>query len=292
MRVCVCGCVPWGVVRLTPRDLWACSYGGTPSVVADLVRRVRARYSGHINPDNEANMATLYSTLLHYLASLRGGSVEEAERTVSIVRVAACSSQYSCGVKVELMVLSVQGNVLLQPLHEMMHKHTAARAQAWSNAITSINDRVAKALAGRSSNPWLTLGEITLLRIATHLFPATDYRHPVLTPASLVLGRCLSQCPLATPGDVAAGLATAALLIEFTNEAGRVAPEGMCVRALMPGTDAMILTIRVPPLCSHVSAAGRAVRCGRAEASEEGGGVGVCPGAVEFSRTSAPAVAA
>ena len=61
-------------------------YGGTPYTVADMVRRVRTRYSGHVSPENEPNIATLYKTLLGYLCTLKGGSKAAATRTVAIVR--------------------------------------------------------------------------------------------------------------------------------------------------------------------------------------------------------------
>jgi len=117
--------------------------------------------------------------------------------------------------------------MLLPSLYEMSQKNTAARAAAWKAVLSSIHHRVSKRLAvGSQRSPWLTLGDVLLLRMATHVYPPTDYRHPVLTPATLLLGRVIMQCPLRSAADVAAGLACCAALIEMTTEAGRVSPEG------------------------------------------------------------------
>lgn len=79
---------------------------------------------------------------------------------------------------------------------------------------------------GRLHGAWLTAGETIQLRVLLHLFPATDYRHPVVTPATIALGHTASQCLLRDATDLSHGLVTCGLLLDATAGAERVAPEG------------------------------------------------------------------
>lgn len=74
---------------------------------------------------------------------------------------------------------------------------------------------------------WPSVGTILLLRLAGHLFPATDRRHSVMTPVVLFLGQLLSQTPVQSIFDLVVGTTCAGLLIEYTKEAHRVAPEAV-----------------------------------------------------------------
>lgn len=83
----------------------------------------------------------------------------------------------------------------------------------------------AGAPAVRGSAAWLRLGELLQLRLARRAFPATDFRHAVLTPASLLLGQCLTNAPLSSETDVARGLLHAALALDLSSPGRRFAPD-------------------------------------------------------------------
>ena len=52
-------------------------------------------------------------------------------------------------------------------------------------------------------------GDLALLRLVPALFSSSDFRHPVATPAMLLLGQILQQCRVRSPRDAAAGLLAA-----------------------------------------------------------------------------------
>jgi Nop14-like family len=43
----------------------------------------------------------------------------------------------------------------------------------------------------------------------------SDFRHAVVGPASLFLCQCLSQCPVSSPSDVASGILSCFILLDF-----------------------------------------------------------------------------
>lgn len=72
---------------------------------------------------------------------------------------------------------------------------------------------------------------LLLMRALPHIFPSTDKRHAVVTPALLLLGQILAQTPIKTRHDVVMGLFCAGLMLEYTKGAKRLAPEAMAFLA-------------------------------------------------------------
>lgn len=72
---------------------------------------------------------------------------------------------------------------------------------------------------------WPSTGTLLLLRALPHIFPSTDKRHAVVTPALLLLGQILAQTPIKTRHDVVMGLFCAGLMLEYTKGAKRLPPE-------------------------------------------------------------------
>ncbi|KAL7536701.1 hypothetical protein ACHAXR_007349 [Thalassiosira sp. AJA248-18] len=72
---------------------------------------------------------------------------------------------------------------------------------------------------------WPSTGMLLLMRALPHIFPSTDKRHAVVTPALLLLGQVLAQTPIKTRYDVVMGLFCAGLMLEYTKGAKRVPPE-------------------------------------------------------------------
>ena len=59
--------------------------------------------------------------------------------------------------------------------------------------------------AGAPASAWPPPRALLLRKLWATVFPASDRRHAVLTPAALLLGACLALCPLARAADVARG---------------------------------------------------------------------------------------
>jgi nucleolar protein 14 len=103
---------------------------------------------------------------------------------------------------------------------------------------------------------WPSPGERVLLKVLGDIFPDTDLRHPVTTPAALYVGQCLSQCPVKCVDDLAAGVFLCALLLRWALPAQRMAHESVSfltgLMALFGDyTDEMHVT--TPSLCSSAA---------------------------------------
>jgi nucleolar protein 14 len=66
---------------------------------------------------------------------------------------------------------------------------------------------------------WPSTGMLFLMRALPHIFPSTDRRHAVVTPALLLLGQILAQTPIKSRYDVVMGLFCSGLMIEYTKDA-------------------------------------------------------------------------
>ena len=114
-----------------------------------------------------------------------------------------------------------------------LYAATVARAR-----LQRLLDRLTAALRGTPRNPenpaggsaWPGARGLLLLKLWATLFPASDRRHAVLTPAALIVGACLAMCPLACASDVAQGAGLACMTVLLTNGVRAV---GVC-HALRP----------------------------------------------------------
>lgn len=134
----------------------------------------------------------------------------------------------------------------------MQHLHDAGTADAKENVCWGILDRFVQSLFDiaqwcpdeaaqcvrhvleekqkefRSSRKKFP-GVETLLffKLISLLFPTSDFRHPVVTPALVFMGQILSSCRLESRQDVARGLLLVSLFLEFTVLSKRFSPESV-----------------------------------------------------------------
>ena len=74
---------------------------------------------------------------------------------------------------------------------------------------------------------WPAPREVFLFRLAMAVFPVTDFKHPVLTPAMILIGQYLSQCPVRGPRDAIAGVLLSGLALSAVKPSGRIFPEAV-----------------------------------------------------------------
>jgi len=70
-----------------------------------------------------------------------------------------------------------------------------------------------------------SFGDLMKFKIVSTLFPTSDMRHKVVTPAYLLLGSMLSQCTVANANDVISGLFVVSMCIDYATAAERYLPE-------------------------------------------------------------------
>uniref|UniRef100_A0A673WFH3 NOP14 nucleolar protein homolog (yeast) n=1 Tax=Salmo trutta TaxID=8032 RepID=A0A673WFH3_SALTR len=76
---------------------------------------------------------------------------------------------------------------------------------------------------GRAAFPQLDM--LIYLKITALLFPTSDFRHPVTTPALLYISQALTKCPVMSLEDVTSGLVLCCLAVEYVSFSKRFCPE-------------------------------------------------------------------
>ncbi|XP_016014730.2 nucleolar protein 14 [Rousettus aegyptiacus] len=76
---------------------------------------------------------------------------------------------------------------------------------------------------GRARFPGLDV--LIYLKIAGMLFPTSDFRHPVVTPALVCLSQLLTKCPVLSLQDAVKGLFVCCVFLDYVSLSGRLVPE-------------------------------------------------------------------
>lgn len=82
-----------------------------------------------------------------------------------------------------------------------------------------------EALEGKGHAPFSKLDMVLYLKVTSQLFPTSDFRHPVTTPALLYISQALTKCPVRSLQDVTVGLVLCCLVVEYISFSKRFLPE-------------------------------------------------------------------
>ena len=74
---------------------------------------------------------------------------------------------------------------------------------------------------------WPGLPELVFLRILGALWPTSDMRHVVVSPARLLMGSYLGLCKIRSIADAASGLFLCTLFLQYENRSKRLVPEAI-----------------------------------------------------------------
>lgn len=126
---------------------------------------------------------------------------------------------------------------LTKILYAMAQDSPSSAGAVWSRRLGILHNAHAKRLRDAElvriegeegdgmDTAWPSWGTFLLLRALGHIFPVTDQRHHVVSPAVLLLGQVVSQTPVCSSYDLAMGVMFSGLLLEYTKEAKRFVPE-------------------------------------------------------------------
>ena len=100
---------------------------------------------------------------------------------------------------------------------------------------------------------WPGLPELVFLRILGVLWPTSDMRHIVVSPARLLMGSYLGLCKIRSFVDAASGLFLCTLFLQYENRSKRLVPEAInflidVIRCLSPRKGDSIGSVRCTPL--------------------------------------------
>ncbi|MBA0727056.1 hypothetical protein Golax_002838, partial [Gossypium laxum] len=176
-----------------------------------IINRIRASNAIKLAAENRKKMQVFYGVLLQYFAVLANKKP----------------------LNFELL------NLLVKPIMEMSMEIPFFSAICARERILRTRVQFCEALKNHENGCWPTLKTLFLLRLWSMIFPCSDYRHVVTTPALLLMCEYLMRCPIMSGRDVAIGSFLCSMILMFTKQSRKFCPEAvMFLRTLlMAATD-------------------------------------------------------
>ncbi|GMJ08148.1 hypothetical protein like AT1G69070 [Hibiscus trionum] len=155
-----------------------------------IINRIRASNAIKLAAENRKKMQVFYGVLLQYFAVLANKKPMNFELS----------------------------NLLVKPLMEMSMEIPFFSAICARERILRTRMQFCEALKNQENGCWPTLKTLFLLRLWSMIFPCSDYRHVVMTPALLLMCEYLMRCPVKTGRDVAVGSFLCSMILMFTKQ--------------------------------------------------------------------------
>ncbi|PPD72285.1 hypothetical protein GOBAR_DD30828 [Gossypium barbadense] len=176
-----------------------------------IINRIRASNAIKLAAENRKKMQVFYGVLLQYFAVLANKKPLNFELS----------------------------NLLVKPIMEMSTEIPFFSAICARERILRTRVQFCEALKNHENGCWPTLKTLFLLRLWSMIFPCSDYRHVVTTPALLLMCEYLMRCPIMSGRDVAIGSFLCSMILMFTKQSRKFCPEAiMFLRTLlMAATD-------------------------------------------------------
>ncbi|KXZ52129.1 hypothetical protein GPECTOR_10g758 [Gonium pectorale] len=227
---------------------------GRPSdQLAAAISRIRAFNAVALATDNKRKLQEFFGVLVQHFAMLAGQSPPPAAAldvlSGVLGQLAAEVPFYAATVaRARLARLADNLTQALAALGGEGARRAAEAAGSMSAVVAGAGASVAGAPAqpppgsagsAPPTSPWPPARAVLQLKLFAQLFPTSDRRHPVLTPAALFIGKVLSQCVVSNPHEAAVGLCLCSLLTHMAAPARRTAPEALvflrdCLAAFVP----------------------------------------------------------
>jgi len=86
---------------------------------------------------------------------------------------------------------------------------------------------LSRGAADDHAKTWPGIPEFVLLRVLGALWPTSDMRHAVVSPARLLMGSYLGLCKIRSFADAASGLFLCTLFLQYENRSNRLVPEAI-----------------------------------------------------------------
>ncbi|KAK6242607.1 hypothetical protein SCA6_007996 [Theobroma cacao] len=176
-----------------------------------IINRIRKSVAIKLAAENRKKMQVFYGVLLQYFAVLANKKP----------------------LNFELL------NLLVKPLMELSMEIPYFSAICARQRILRTRTQFCEALKNQENGCWPTLKTLFLLRLWSMVFPCSDFRHVVMTPAILLMCEYLMRCPITSGRDVAIGSFLCSMVLMVTKQSRKFCPEAiMFLRTLlMAATD-------------------------------------------------------
>ncbi|XP_022776704.1 nucleolar protein 14-like isoform X2 [Durio zibethinus] len=188
-----------------------------------IVNRIRASNAIKLAAENRKKMQVFYGVVLQYFAVLANKKP----------------------LNFDLL------NLLVKPLMEISMEIPYFSAICARQRILRTRTQFCEALKNQENGCWPTLKTLFLLRLWSMVFPCSDFRHVVMTPAILLMCEYLMRCPIMSGRDVAIGSFLCSMVLMITKQSRKFCPEAiMFLRTLlMAATDPKLASEQDSQFC-------------------------------------------
>uniref|UniRef100_UPI0037E97761 nucleolar protein 14 n=1 Tax=Semicossyphus pulcher TaxID=241346 RepID=UPI0037E97761 len=114
---------------------------------------------------------------------------------------------------------------LIPELYTLCQMFPDAACKAMQTILGDAAHSMEEVLEVKGHTGFPTLDMLVYLKVTALLFPTSDFRHPVTTPALLYISQALTKCPVRSLQDVTSGLVLCCLAVEYVSFSKRFLPE-------------------------------------------------------------------
>merc|ERR1712166_190542 len=194
-------------------------YASTGKDASIIIKRIYASNSVRLDHRNGERMQNFYDVLLRRF-------------------IAVGDTIFSSGDGGKELGRYGQMNNIAKVMYDMAQDSPESAGAVWSRRIGVLRNAHEKRLRDSDFvhndggdmeewSAWPSTGVFLLIRALGHIFPVTDRRHHVVTPAIIFLAQITAQTPVLSTYDLTIGIMCSGLLMEYTKEAKRVVPEAL-----------------------------------------------------------------
>ncbi|GFP87290.1 nucleolar protein 14 [Phtheirospermum japonicum] len=118
-------------------------------------------------------------------------------------------------------------NMLVKPLMEMSTEIPYFAAICARQRLLRTRAQFCEDVKNTGKSCWPSLKTLFLLRLWSMIFPCSDFRHPVMTPAILLMSEYLMRCPIVSGRDVAIGSFLCSMVLSVSSQSQKFCPEAL-----------------------------------------------------------------
>nr|XP_043626286.1 nucleolar protein 14 isoform X2 [Erigeron canadensis] len=167
--------------------------------IIEAIRRIRAFNAIKIAAENRKKIQVFYGLLLQYF------SVSANKKPLNFRLL----------------------NLLVKPLMEMSIEIPYFAAICARQRLLRTRTLFAEDVKISEKSCWPTMKTLFLLRLWSMIFPCSDFRHAVMTPAILLMCEYLMRCPIISGRDVAIGSFLCSMVLSVCKQSKKFCPEAL-----------------------------------------------------------------
>ncbi|KAL3636188.1 hypothetical protein CASFOL_020735 [Castilleja foliolosa] len=118
-------------------------------------------------------------------------------------------------------------NMLVKPLMEMSTEIPYFAAICARQRLLRTRAQFCEDVKNTGKSCWPSLKTLFLLRLWSMIFPCSDFRHAVMTPAILLMSEYLMKCPIVSGRDIAIGSFLCSMVLSVTSQSQKFCPEAL-----------------------------------------------------------------